>query len=74
MKGERAAVELDEARPVLEKFGVRAAEVLHVGRGKVDPPTTVVRAVAGTASQSPKERSGSRRGGRRRGGAHGRKR
>src|SRR6185312_5278885 len=49
LKGERAAAELEEARPVLEKFGVRAAEVVHVGRGKVDPPTTVVRAVAGMA-------------------------
>jgi 16S rRNA (guanine527-N7)-methyltransferase len=71
MKGERAAAELDEARPVLEKFGVRTAEVLHVGRGKVEPPTTVVRAVAGAASRPPKA---PRRGGRRRGGAHGRKR
>jgi 16S rRNA (guanine527-N7)-methyltransferase len=74
LKGERAAAELEEAQPVLEKFGVRAAEVLHVGRGKVDPPTTVVRAVAGSTPRLPKGRSGSRRGGRRRGGAHGRKR
>jgi 16S rRNA (guanine527-N7)-methyltransferase len=74
LKGERAAAELEEAQPVLEKLGVRAAEVLHVGRGKVDPPTTVIRAVAGTTPRPPKERSGSRRGGRRRGGAHGRKR
>jgi 16S rRNA (guanine527-N7)-methyltransferase len=74
LKGERAAAELEEARPVLEKFGVREAEVLHVGRGKVEPPTTVVRAVAGKTPVPPKGRSGSRRGGRRRGGAHGRKR
>jgi 16S rRNA (guanine527-N7)-methyltransferase len=74
LKGERAAAELEEAQPVLEKFGVRAAEVLHVGRGKVDPPTTVVRAVAGITPRPPKGRSGSGRGGRRRGGAHGRKR
>src|SRR3569833_1868242 len=72
LKGARATAELDEARPVLEKFGVREAEVVNVGRGKVDPPTTVVRAVAGTAPS--KGRSGSRRGGRRRGGAYGRKR
>jgi 16S rRNA (guanine527-N7)-methyltransferase len=71
LKGERAAAELDEAQPVLKQLGVRAAEVVHVGRGKVDPPTTVVRAVAGSR---PQPRSGSRRGGRRRGGAHGRKR
>lgn len=74
LKGERAAAELEEAQPVLEKFGVRAAEVVHVGRGKVDPPTTVVRVVAGSIPRPPKGRSGSRRGGRRRGGAHGRKR
>jgi 16S rRNA (guanine527-N7)-methyltransferase len=70
LKGERAVAELEEAQPVLKKFGVRAAEVVHVGRGRVDPPTTVVRAVAG---RSP-ARTGSRRGGRRRGGAYGRKR
>jgi 16S rRNA (guanine527-N7)-methyltransferase len=74
LKGERAAAELEEAQPVLEKLGVRTAEVLHVGRGKVDPPTTVIRAVAGTIPQPAKGRSGPRRGGRRRGGAHGRKR
>lgn len=72
LKGERAAAELEEAQPVLKEFKVRTAEVVHVGRGKVDPPTTVVRAVAGT--RPPKALSGSRRGGRRRGGAHGRKR
>ncbi len=74
LKGERAAAELEEARPVLEKFGVRAAEVVHVGHDKVDPPTTVVRVVAGTPPQSSRERGGSRRSARRRGGAHGRKR
>lgn len=74
MKGERAAAEIDEAESVLEEFGVRGTEVLHVGRGKVDPPATVVRAVAGRPPRSPKGRAGSRRGGRRRGGAHGRKR
>jgi 16S rRNA (guanine527-N7)-methyltransferase len=74
LKGERAAAELEKARPVLERFGVREAEVLHVGRGKVEPPTTVVRAVAGSAPAPSTGRSGSRRGGRRRGGAHGRKR
>jgi 16S rRNA (guanine527-N7)-methyltransferase len=74
LKGERAAAELEEAQPVLEKFGVRVAEVLHVGRGKVDPPTTVIRVVAGKTPRPPKGRSGPRRGGRRQGGAHGRKR
>lgn len=62
-KGERAAAELDEAGPVLKDLGVRRAEVLRVGHGKVEPPATIVRAVAGT-----------RPGRRRRGRAHGRKR
>lgn len=74
LKGERASSELAEAEPVLRQFGARAAEVLHVGRDKVDPPTTVVRAVAGQAPQTPKAPGESRRGTRRRGGTHGRKR
>jgi 16S rRNA (guanine527-N7)-methyltransferase len=74
LKGERAAAELEEAKPVLKQFGVRVTEVLHVGRGKVDPPATVVRAVAGKPSRPPNGRAGSRRSGRRNGGPHGRKR
>ena len=46
LKGERAGVELKEAGPVLEGFGVRTAELLQVGHGRVDPPTTIVRVVA----------------------------
>ncbi|WP_106396755.1 16S rRNA (guanine(527)-N(7))-methyltransferase RsmG [Actinocorallia populi] len=46
LKGERAAQELAEAEPVLRKLGVRRAELLLVGQGKVDPPTTLVRLVA----------------------------
>ncbi|WP_308165823.1 16S rRNA (guanine(527)-N(7))-methyltransferase RsmG [Actinomadura sp. NEAU-AAG7] len=45
LKGERAAAELEEARPVLKRFGVRTTELLQVGRGMVDPPTTLVRVV-----------------------------
>jgi 16S rRNA (guanine527-N7)-methyltransferase len=67
LKGERAALELEMARPALSKFGVREAEVLHVGHGRVDPPTTVVRAVAGKTPQPPRGRADARRGGRRRG-------
>lgn len=62
-KGERAAAELEEAGPLLKGLGVRRAEVLRVGHGKVEPPATIVRAVAGA-----------RPGRRRRGRAHGRKR
>ncbi|WP_433178912.1 16S rRNA (guanine(527)-N(7))-methyltransferase RsmG [Actinoallomurus sp. CA-150999] len=67
LKGERAAAELEEAGPVLKEFGVRAAEVLHVGHGKVEPPATIVRVVAGKAPQPSGKRTSSRRGGRRRG-------
>ncbi|WP_067486937.1 16S rRNA (guanine(527)-N(7))-methyltransferase RsmG [Actinomadura hibisca] len=58
LKGERAAVELEEARPVLSRFGVRTTELLQVGRGKVDPPTTLVRVVADSA---PRRAQGSRK-------------
>jgi 16S rRNA (guanine527-N7)-methyltransferase len=59
LKGERAAAELGEAKPVLQGFGVRTAELLHVGRGKVDPPTTLVRVVAERAPR-PARGSGKR--------------
>ncbi|MDL4773470.1 16S rRNA (guanine(527)-N(7))-methyltransferase RsmG [Actinomadura xylanilytica] len=58
LKGERAAAELDEAQPVLQRFGVRTAELLQVGRGKVDPPTTLVRVVA---ERAPRRTKGSRK-------------
>ena len=46
LKGERAAAELAAAEKVLKGFGVRMAELLQVGQGKVYPPTTLVRVVA----------------------------
>jgi 16S rRNA (guanine527-N7)-methyltransferase len=67
LKGERAAVELEEAAAVLKNFGVRDAEVLQVGHGKVEPPATIVRLVAGEVPGPPGRRTNSRRGGRRRG-------
>jgi len=69
-KGERATAELDAATPALRSFGVRTAELLQVGHGKVEPPTTIVRVVA---ERSPARAKGSRHGGRRRG-ERGRKR
>jgi 16S rRNA (guanine527-N7)-methyltransferase len=69
-KGERAEAELDEAAPVLRGLGVRTTELLQVGHGKVEPPTTIVRVVAERSPSRPKK-SGS--GGRRRG-ERGRKR
>jgi len=43
IKGETAADELKKARPVLKRLGVRSAEVVRAGQGKVIPATTVVR-------------------------------
>ncbi|GIH93165.1 16S rRNA (guanine(527)-N(7))-methyltransferase RsmG [Planobispora siamensis] len=49
MKGERAAEELAEAEAQLRASGVRTAELVSVGHGKVEPPATLVRVVAGRA-------------------------
>lgn len=46
VKGRDAPAELDRAKPVLRRLGMRSAEVLAVGHGIVEPPTTVVRIVA----------------------------
>lgn len=46
LKGERAGVELEEAAAALRGLGVRSAELLRVGQGRVDPPTTVIRVIA----------------------------
>ena len=70
-KGERAGAELEAAESALRSFGVRTAELLQVGHGKVEPPTTIVRVVAG---RPPARAKGSRRGGGRRRGERGRKR
>ncbi|WP_433228415.1 16S rRNA (guanine(527)-N(7))-methyltransferase RsmG [Actinomadura formosensis] len=67
LKGERAQAELDEAEPVLKRFGARSAELLQVGRGMVDPPTTLVRVVAGRGEvverrqRAPRRARGSRK-------------
>ncbi|WP_089310800.1 16S rRNA (guanine(527)-N(7))-methyltransferase RsmG [Actinomadura mexicana] len=67
LKGERAAAELQEAEPLLKGFGVRSAELLQVGRGMVDPPTTLVRVVAGRGEvvgrrqRAPRRAKGSRK-------------
>ncbi|QKW40067.1 16S rRNA (guanine(527)-N(7))-methyltransferase RsmG [Actinomadura sp. NAK00032] len=67
LKGERAQTELDEAEPVLKRLGARSAELLQVGRGMVDPPTTLVRVVAGRGEvvgrrqRAPRRARGSRK-------------
>jgi 16S rRNA (guanine527-N7)-methyltransferase len=45
IKGQAAEAELAAARPVLSRLGVRSAEVLEAGHGRVIPATTVVRVV-----------------------------
>ncbi len=47
IKGQAAEDELAAARPVLSRLGVRSAEVLRVGHGRVISATTVVRVVIG---------------------------
>ncbi|MFI0486439.1 16S rRNA (guanine(527)-N(7))-methyltransferase RsmG [Actinomadura sp. 9N215] len=67
LKGERAAAELEEAELVLRRLGVRSTELLQVGRGMVDSPTTVVRVVAGRVEvvgrrqRAPRRAKGSRK-------------
>jgi 16S rRNA (guanine527-N7)-methyltransferase len=46
IKGAGAAQELAQAGPVLGRLGVRDAELLQAGRGKVSPPPTVIRLTA----------------------------
>jgi 16S rRNA (guanine527-N7)-methyltransferase len=46
LKGRDARAELAKAEPVLRRLGARGAEVLTVGHGIVEPPTTVVRFLA----------------------------
>lgn len=45
IKGQSAADELAAARPVLSRLGVRSAEVLQAGHGRVVSATTVIRVV-----------------------------
>ncbi|MFG6193619.1 16S rRNA (guanine(527)-N(7))-methyltransferase RsmG [Nonomuraea sp. JJY05] len=56
MKGERAAEELAEAEAQLRAIGARTAELVTVGHGKVEPPATLVRVVAGRAPERARRR------------------
>nr|WP_204016945.1 16S rRNA (guanine(527)-N(7))-methyltransferase RsmG [Sphaerimonospora thailandensis] len=47
MKGERAAEEVEAARSQMKSSGARSVELVTVGRGRVEPPATLVRVVAG---------------------------
>lgn len=56
MKGERAAEELAEAEPQLRASGAQEAELVTVGHGRVEPPATLVRVVAGRAPERGRRR------------------
>jgi len=49
LKGSGAAVEVAEQRDEVERYGASAIEVLSLGVGVVEPPTTVVRVWKGSA-------------------------
>lgn len=42
IKGASAAAELDQARPLLRRMGATDVELVRIGRGVVEQPTTVV--------------------------------
>jgi 16S rRNA (guanine527-N7)-methyltransferase len=59
IKGQSAEAELAAARPVLSRLGVRSAEVMQAGHGRVVSATTVVRVVTG--GHGREERAGAQR-------------
>jgi 16S rRNA (guanine527-N7)-methyltransferase len=59
VKGQSAAAELEAAGPVLSGLGVRSAEVLQAGHGRVVSATTIVRVVMG--GHGREERAGAQR-------------
>lgn len=59
IKGQSAEEEIEAARGVLSRLGVRSAEVLQAGQGRVVSATTVVRVVMG--GHGREERSGAQR-------------
>lgn len=59
IKGQAAEAELAAARPVLSRLGVRSAEVLEAGHGRVISTTTVVRVVM--EGHGREERAGAQR-------------
>ena len=59
IKGQSAAAEIEAAKPVLSRLGVRSAEVLPVGHDRVGTATTVVRVVMG--GHGREERAGAHR-------------
>lgn len=50
LKGAEVDTEVEQAAPVLRRYDARRVEVVRVGVGTVEPPTTVVRVTAGPAA------------------------
>jgi 16S rRNA (guanine527-N7)-methyltransferase len=50
MKGSSARQEVAEAATVLRRWRIAHADVIEVGAGVIDPPTTVIRAESGRSS------------------------
>lgn len=61
VKGERAAEEIEAATPALKSSGAKSVEIVTVGRGRVEPATTLVRVVAGRSPKVSKRGSSGRR-------------
>ncbi|MFD6095407.1 16S rRNA (guanine(527)-N(7))-methyltransferase RsmG [Nocardiopsis flavescens] len=68
LKGEQAEVELAAAEQDVSKLRPNVSDVIRVGRGKVDPATTVVRVTVTSDGGSPpsKTRGGKKKRGRKR--------
>jgi 16S rRNA (guanine527-N7)-methyltransferase len=62
IKGQSAEEEIAAARAVLSRLGVRSAEVLQAGHGRVISATTVVRVVMGGHGREEQGAQRSRRG------------
>jgi 16S rRNA (guanine527-N7)-methyltransferase len=63
IKGQSAEDELMAAEPVLQRLGVRTAEIRHVGQDRVLTETTVVRVVMSGPGREEQARAHRRRPG-----------
>ncbi|MCK9871854.1 16S rRNA (guanine(527)-N(7))-methyltransferase RsmG [Nocardiopsis dassonvillei] len=66
LKGEQAETELAAAEKDVSKLRPSVSDVIRVGRGKVDPATTVVRVMVTGGPPAPKARGGKKKRGRKR--------
>jgi 16S rRNA (guanine527-N7)-methyltransferase len=57
LKGEAAGTEVEAARADLRRAGAASVEVITVGAGVVEPPTTVIRVVPGAGMRRARRRT-----------------